>query len=57
MQNKNSTPEFGKKQDEISILNLLLKAKEYLIYLLNRSYFKKFGITVAELTLFMQKQD
>jgi hypothetical protein len=25
--------------------------------LMNRSYFKKFGITVAELTLFMQKQD
>ena len=39
MQNTNSTPEFGKKPDEISILNLLLKAKEYLIYLLNRSYF------------------
>lgn len=39
MQNKDSTPEFGKKPDEISILNLLLKAKEYLIYLLNRSYF------------------
>lgn len=39
MQDTNSTPEFGKKPDEISILNLLLKAKEYLIYLLNRSYF------------------
>ena len=25
--------------------------------LINRSYLKKFGITVAELTLFMQKQD
>ena len=25
--------------------------------LINRSYIKKFGITVAELTLFMQKQD
>ena len=25
--------------------------------LINRSYMKKFGITVAELTLFMQKQD
>jgi len=25
--------------------------------LVNRSYIKKFGITVAELTLFMQKQD
>jgi hypothetical protein len=24
--------------------------------LINRSYLKKFGITVAELTLFMQKQ-
>jgi len=25
--------------------------------LINRSYLKKFGFTVAELTLFMQKQD
>jgi hypothetical protein len=25
--------------------------------LINRSYLKKFGVTVAELTLFMQKQE
>jgi hypothetical protein len=41
--------------DAVILLNEYLSIKKQID--LYRSYLKKFGITVAELTLFMQKQE